>query len=50
MLVSSANASQWRKGADETARSIGESFNAVSTTTKMKLRAKDRSGGTAIDF
>jgi hypothetical protein len=50
MLVSSANASRWRKGADETARSIGESFNAVSTKTSMKLRAKDRSGGTTIDF
>ncbi|KAL7459611.1 hypothetical protein ACHAWC_011446 [Mediolabrus comicus] len=50
MLVSSANASRWGKGADETARSIGESFNAVSTKTSMKLRAKDRSGGTTIDF
>lgn len=50
MIVSSANASRWRKGADETARSIGESFSAYSTKSNMKLRAKDRSGGTAIDF
>jgi len=51
MLVASANASRWKKGADLTSKAIVDSFSAIpSPKTSMKLRAKDRSGGSSIDF
>jgi hypothetical protein len=51
MLVASANASRWKKGADFTSRAIVDSFSAIpSPKTSLKLRAKDRSGGASIDF
>lgn len=51
MLVASSNASQWRKGAEGAARDIVDSFRAIpAPKTSLKLRAKDRSGGTSLDF
>lgn len=52
MLVASSNASRWRKGgAEGRAMQIVESFRAVpAPKTSMKLRAKDRSGGSSLDF
>ncbi|KAL7551388.1 hypothetical protein ACHAWF_018152 [Thalassiosira exigua] len=51
MLVASSNASRWRKGADGTANGIVDSFRAVpAPKTSLKLRAKDRSGGSSLDF
>lgn len=51
MLVASANASRWKKGADLTSKAIVDSFSVIpSPKTSMKLRAKDRSGGSSIDF
>jgi hypothetical protein len=51
MLVASANASRWRKGSDAVARGIVDSFRAVpAPKTGMKLRSKDRSGGSSLDF
>jgi len=50
MLVGSASASRWRKGADEAVWSTINSFRAVpAPKTNMKLRAKDR-GAQSIDF
>jgi hypothetical protein len=43
MLVSSATASRWRKGSEDTVRQTVESFRAVpAPKTSMKLRAKER--------
>jgi len=52
MLVASSNASRWRKGgAEGRAMQIVESFRAVpAPKTSMKLRAKDRSGGSSLDL
>ena len=51
MLVASANASRWKKGADMTSKTIVDSFSAIaSPKTSMKLRVKDRSNGASIDF
>mmetsp|Transcript_41268 Transcript_41268/g.86631 ORF Transcript_41268/g.86631 Transcript_41268/m.86631 type:complete len:320 (-) Transcript_41268:255-1214(-) len=51
MLVASSNSGRWRKGADGTARGIVDSFRAIpAPKTSMKLRAKDRSGGSSLDF
>jgi len=52
MLVASSNAKQWRKGgAEGRARQIVDSFRAVpAPKTKMKLKAKDRTGGQSLDF
>ncbi|KAL7474677.1 hypothetical protein ACHAW6_000639 [Cyclotella cf. meneghiniana] len=51
MLISSATASRWKKGADVTSRAIVDSFRAIpAPKTSMKLRSKDRSGGSSIDF
>ncbi|KAL7472739.1 hypothetical protein ACHAXS_013145 [Conticribra weissflogii] len=51
MLVASANANRWKKGSEVTARGIIDSFRAVpAPKTELKMRAKDRSGGSAIDF
>lgn len=51
MLVASANASRWKKGADVASRTIVDSFSAIpSPQTSMKLRVKDRSNGASIDF
>mmetsp|Transcript_35851 Transcript_35851/g.81884 ORF Transcript_35851/g.81884 Transcript_35851/m.81884 type:complete len:313 (+) Transcript_35851:23-961(+) len=51
MLVTSSNSGRWRKGADTTAKVIAESYRALpAPKTSMKLRAKDRSGGTSLDF
>jgi len=51
MLVASANANRWKKGSEDTARGIIDSFRAVpAPKTELKMRAKDRSGGSAIDF
>ena len=49
MLVVSSNASRWKKGAADRAREIVDSFRAVpAPKTGMKLRVKDRSGGSDI--
>lgn len=51
MLISSATSSRWKKGADVTSRAIVDSFRAIpAPKTSMKLRSKDRSGGSSIDF
>jgi hypothetical protein len=51
MLVASANAGRWRKGSDATARGIIDSFRAIpAPKTNLKLRVKDRSGGSSLDF
>ena len=51
MLIASSNASRWRKGAEKTATDIVDSFQAVpAPKTSLKLRAKDRSGGSSLDF
>lgn len=52
MLVASSNSSRWRKGgAEARAREIVDSFRAVpAPKTSMKLRVKDRSGGSSLDF
>ena len=51
MLVASANASRWRKGSDVAARGIVDSFRAIpAPKTGMKLRVKDRSGGSSLEF
>lgn len=51
VLVASANASRWKKGADLTSKTIVDSFSAVpSPKSNMKLRVKDRSGGQSIHF
>jgi len=51
MLVASANASRWKKGADVASKTIADSFSAIpSPQTNMKLRVKDRSNGASIDF
>lgn len=52
MLVASSNASRWRKGgAEDRAMQIVDSFRAVpAPKSSMKLRAKDRSGGSSLDF
>eukprot|EP00956_Cyclotella_meneghiniana_P008189 scaffold10899_cov69-Cyclotella_meneghiniana.AAC.5 len=51
MLVASANSGRWRKGSGATARDIVDSFRAVpAPKTGMKLRVKDRSGGSSLDF
>ncbi len=51
MLVASANASRWKKGAGVASKTIVDSFSAIpSPQTNMKLRVKDRSNGASIDF
>ncbi|KAK1745074.1 hypothetical protein QTG54_004365 [Skeletonema marinoi] len=51
MLVASANASRWKKGANVASKTIVDSFSAIpSPKTSMKLRAKDRTNGASIDF
>ena len=52
MLVASSNASRWKRGGGEgRAMDIVGSFRAVpAPKTSMKLRAKDRSGGSSLDF
>ena len=51
MLVASSNANRWKKGAEDRALEIINSFNAIpAPKSSMKLRAKDRSGGANIDF
>ena len=52
MLVASSNSSRWRRGGGEArAMDIVGSFRAVpAPKTSMKLRAKDRSGGSSMDF
>jgi hypothetical protein len=52
MLVASSNASRWKRGGGEgRAMDIVGSFRAVpAPNTSMKLRAKDRSGGSSLDF
>ena len=51
MLVASSNANRWKKGAEESARKIGDSFSAIpAPKSGMKLRTKDRSNGQNIDF
>ena len=52
MLVASSNASQWRReGGQSRAMDIVDSFRAVpAPKTSLKLRAKDRSGGSSLDF
>ncbi|KAL9180905.1 hypothetical protein ACHAXT_009710 [Thalassiosira profunda] len=51
MLVASANEGRWKKGGEDRARGIVESFRAIpAPKTNMKLRAKDRSGGSSLDF
>lgn len=43
MLVASASAARWKKGADKTVRQTVESFRAVSAPkTGMKVRPKER--------
>lgn len=45
MLVASANASQWKKGASERVKQTIESFRAVpAPKTSMKVRPKERGG------
>jgi len=45
MLVSSANASRWRKGAEDSCTQTVESFRATpAPKSSLKLRAKDRGG------
>jgi len=44
MLVGSASASRWKKGAEDAVRATVESFRAIpAPKTNLKLRAKDRS-------
>lgn len=51
MLVVSSNANRWKKGAQTRALEIADSFNAIQAPkTNMKLRVKDRSGGSNLDF
>lgn len=52
MLVASSNANRWKKGgAEARAMEIVDSFRAVpAPKTNLKLRAKDRSGGSSLDF
>ena len=51
MLVVSSNANRWKKGAQMRALEIANSFNAIQAPkTNMKLRVKDRSGGSNLDF
>ena len=51
MLVASSNANRWKKGAEDRALEIINSFNAIpAPKSSMKVRAKDRSGGANIDF
>jgi len=51
MLVVSSNANRWKKGAQTRALEIANSFNAIQAPkTNMKLRVKDRSGGSNLDF
>lgn len=52
MLVASSNASRWRReGGQSRAMDIVDSFRAVpAPKTSLKLRAKDRSGGSSLDF
>lgn len=52
MLVASSNASRWRReGGQRRAMDIVDSFRAVpAPKTNLKLRAKDRSGGSSLDF
>ena len=52
MLVASSNSSRWKKGgAEARAMEIVDSFRAVpAPKTNLKLRAKDRSGGSSLDF
>ena len=52
MLVASSNASRWKRGgAEGRAAEIVDSFRAVpAPKTSMKLRAKDRTGGSSLDF
>jgi len=51
MLVASANAGRWKKGANVASKTIVDSFSAIpSPKTSMKLRAKDRTNGASIDF
>jgi len=49
-LVASANASQWKRGAEKQVREVVDSFRAVpAPKTSLKLRAKDR-GAPSLDF
>jgi hypothetical protein len=49
MIVGSASASRWKKGADEAVRQTVESFKAIpAPKTSLKLRAKQR--GPSTDF
>ena len=51
MLVVSSNSNRWKKGASARALEIANSFNAIpAPKTNMKLRVKDRSGGSNLDF
>ena len=51
MLVVSSNSNRWKKGAQTRALEIADSFNAIQAPkTNMKLRVKDRSGGSNLDF
>jgi len=47
MLVGSASAARWRKGADEAVWATVNSFRAVpAPQSNLRLRAKDRGAGT----
>jgi len=51
ILVASANAVRWKKGAQATAQSTVDSFRAtLAPKSNMKMKAKDRTGGQSIDF
>lgn len=52
MLVASTSASRWRRGDGEgRSMDIVNSFRAINAPrTGLKLRPKDRSGGTSLDF
>ncbi|KAL7533534.1 hypothetical protein ACHAXR_006756, partial [Thalassiosira sp. AJA248-18] len=52
MIVASSNASRWKKGgAEGRSMEIVDSFRAIpAPKSNMKLRAKDRSGGSNLDF
>ena len=46
LLVGSASASRWKKGAEQTIAAVAESFRAVpAPTSTLRMRAKERRMG-----